>query len=286
VNWTPASAVSHGEWVSGLAEAHACVSESTAGDRYGQQVPGAHRPARRHPPDGERTRDRRRQLGLVVSAVSGGPHSSREATEAASIAIARAGLSEGTLVVVRQGEIVAVPVLGTATDPVTLCERIEALQERLKGEGKPLAVGVSTVAAGVVELSRAYLEARAPRASASPAAFSARPCRRSRAPTSTSAPQRSSCTCTRTPRSTACIESSSGRGEIRDGSQICSISWWRSRSSAGLRVRSPDAPGRQRHAPVRSRRNSVTRMKRRNGLTAAGTRRCSSSRTISGVTSR
>jgi DNA-binding PucR family transcriptional regulator len=31
----------------------------------------------------------------------------------------------------------------------------------LKGEGKPLAVGVSTVAAGVVELSRAYLEARA-----------------------------------------------------------------------------------------------------------------------------
>jgi PucR C-terminal helix-turn-helix domain/GGDEF-like domain len=100
---------------------------------------------------------------LVVSAVSGGPHSSREATEAASIAIARAGLSEGTLVVVRQGEIVAVPVLRTAADPVKLCERIEALQERLKGEGKPLAVGVSTVAAGVVELPRAYLEARAAR---------------------------------------------------------------------------------------------------------------------------
>jgi PucR C-terminal helix-turn-helix domain/GGDEF-like domain len=100
---------------------------------------------------------------LVVSAVSGGPHSSREATEAASIAIARAGLSEGTLVVVRQGEIVAVPVLREGADPIPLCARIEALQERLSGEGKPLAVGVSTVAAGVAELPRAYLEARSAR---------------------------------------------------------------------------------------------------------------------------
>lgn len=100
---------------------------------------------------------------LVVSAASGGPHSSPEATEAASIAIARAGLSEGTLVVVRQGEIVAAPVLRTGADPAALCERIETLQERLKGEGKPLAVGISMIAAGVGELARAYLEARAAR---------------------------------------------------------------------------------------------------------------------------
>jgi hypothetical protein len=100
---------------------------------------------------------------LAVSAVSGGPHSSREATEAASIAIARAGLGEGTLVVVRQGEIVAVPVLRAGADPARLCERIEALQERLSGEGTPLAVGVSTIAESVAELPRAYLEARAAR---------------------------------------------------------------------------------------------------------------------------
>jgi hypothetical protein len=100
---------------------------------------------------------------LVVSAASGGPHSSPEATEAASIAIARAGLSEGTLVVVRQGEIVAAPVLRTGADPAALCERIETLQDRLKGEGKPLAIGISTIAAGVSELARAYLEARAAR---------------------------------------------------------------------------------------------------------------------------
>ena len=100
---------------------------------------------------------------LVVAAASGGPHSSREATEAASIAIARAGLTDSTLVVVRQGEIVAVPVLRAGAGPAQLCERIEALQERLQGEGTPLAVGVSTIAAGVAELPRAYHEARAAR---------------------------------------------------------------------------------------------------------------------------
>jgi hypothetical protein len=100
---------------------------------------------------------------LVVAAVSGGPHSSPQATQASSAAIARAGLSDKTLVVVRQGEIVAVPVLRAGVDPAELCERIEELQERLTGEGTPLAVGVSTIAAGVAELPRAYLEARAAR---------------------------------------------------------------------------------------------------------------------------
>jgi hypothetical protein len=100
---------------------------------------------------------------VVVSAASCGPHSSPEATQAASIAITRAGLSESTMVVMRQREIVAVPVLRTGADPAQLCERIEALQQRLNREGTPLAAGVSTIASGVTELPRAYLEARAAR---------------------------------------------------------------------------------------------------------------------------
>jgi sugar diacid utilization regulator len=79
------------------------------------------------------------------------------------MAIARAGLNERTLVVVRQGEIVAVPVLRAGADPTKLCERIEDLQKRLSAEGTTLAVGVSTIAAGVAELPRAYQEARAAR---------------------------------------------------------------------------------------------------------------------------
>jgi hypothetical protein len=98
-------------------------------------------------------------LALVVAAVSRG----LEATQAASIAIARAGLSGSTLVVVRQAEIVAVPVLHAGADPAQLCERIEALQQRLNREGMPLAAGVSTIASGVTELPRAYQEARAAR---------------------------------------------------------------------------------------------------------------------------
>lgn len=100
---------------------------------------------------------------LVVTAVAVGARSSPEATQAASIAIARAGLSESTLVVVRQGEIVAVPVLGAGGDPAELCTRVDAVQQRLSAVGTPLAVGISTVAAGVGELPRAYLEARAAR---------------------------------------------------------------------------------------------------------------------------
>jgi len=42
-----------------------------------------------------------------------------------------------------------------------MCHRLERLQRRLRSEGMPLAVGISTVAAGVAELPRAYLEARA-----------------------------------------------------------------------------------------------------------------------------
>lgn len=100
---------------------------------------------------------------VVVAAVSGGARSGPEGAQVASIALARAGLSESTLVVVRQGELVAVPVLRAGADPRRLCERIEELQQRLSAEGTPLAVGVSTIAEGVSELPRAYSEARAAR---------------------------------------------------------------------------------------------------------------------------
>jgi hypothetical protein len=100
---------------------------------------------------------------LVLAAVVVGPRSSTEALQAASTAVARAGLGENALVVVRQGEIVAVPVLRAGVSAEQLCTRIEAVQERLEAVGTPLAVGVSTAAAGVGELARAYGEARAAR---------------------------------------------------------------------------------------------------------------------------
>jgi hypothetical protein len=100
---------------------------------------------------------------LVVAAGPAGPQSGPEAMQAASSAIARAGVSEAALVVVRQGEIVAVAPLGPGADPAKLAARIDELQQRLAGEGTPLAIGVSTVAAGVVEVPRAYQEARAAR---------------------------------------------------------------------------------------------------------------------------
>jgi PucR C-terminal helix-turn-helix domain/GGDEF-like domain len=100
---------------------------------------------------------------LVVAAVSVGPRSSAESIQAASNEFARAGLGENALVVVRQGEIVAVPVLRPGGDPLEVCARIEAVQGRLNAVGTPVAVGASTIASGVRELPRAYLEARAAR---------------------------------------------------------------------------------------------------------------------------
>jgi sugar diacid utilization regulator len=99
---------------------------------------------------------------MVAVAVLAGRSGDADAPDAASAALARAGLHEAsTLVVVRQSEIVAVPSLGPGIDPVDMCHRLERLQKRLRTEGMPLAVGISTVAAGVAELPRAYLEARA-----------------------------------------------------------------------------------------------------------------------------
>jgi hypothetical protein len=70
--------------------------------------------------------------------------------DAASAAIARAALGDTrTLVVVRQSEIVAVPALGPGCDPSRVCERVDAVHARLRDEGLPLALGISTPAAGV-----------------------------------------------------------------------------------------------------------------------------------------
>jgi sugar diacid utilization regulator len=99
---------------------------------------------------------------LVAVAVPVGPQVDADAPHAASAALAQTGArGERTLVVVRQAEIVAVPVLRPGTDAAALCDRLEAVRARLGREGLALAMGVSTVAAGVAELPRAYLEARA-----------------------------------------------------------------------------------------------------------------------------
>jgi sugar diacid utilization regulator len=83
-----------------------------------------------------------------------------DAPHVGSAAIACAGLHDTkTLVVVRQAEIVAVLVLGADADACRMCDRVDALQARLCHEGVDLAMGVSTVAAGVGDLPRAYGEA-------------------------------------------------------------------------------------------------------------------------------
>ncbi|MQA75820.1 MAG: transcriptional regulator [Solirubrobacterales bacterium] len=99
---------------------------------------------------------------MVAAAVPAGQLSDAGTPDAASAAIARAGIREATtLVVVRQAEIVAVPALGPDGDPRRLCTHLESVQERLREEGMPLQMGISTVASGVAELPRAYGEARA-----------------------------------------------------------------------------------------------------------------------------
>jgi PucR-like helix-turn-helix protein/diguanylate cyclase with GGDEF domain len=97
---------------------------------------------------------------LVAAAVPVDAGVDADATHVGSAAIACAGLHDAkTLVVVRQTEIVAILVLGADADPCRLCDRVDALQRRLCGEGVSLAMGVSTVATGVENLPRAYQEA-------------------------------------------------------------------------------------------------------------------------------
>jgi hypothetical protein len=99
---------------------------------------------------------------MVVTAIVIHPAQDADAPQVASAVIASAGLQAmKTLVVVRQGEIVAVLALGADATPGDLCDRVDALQARLCHECISLAMGVSTVAAGVAELPRAYREAHA-----------------------------------------------------------------------------------------------------------------------------
>jgi sugar diacid utilization regulator len=98
---------------------------------------------------------------MVALAVVVGPQADADAPFAASATITRAVPWQARiLVVVRQGEIVAVPALCHGADPAGLCDHLEAACDRLRREGMPLAMGISTVADGVAELPRAYLEAR------------------------------------------------------------------------------------------------------------------------------
>jgi hypothetical protein len=98
---------------------------------------------------------------VVVAAVTVKVGQDADAVRASSAAIIRAhGSDATTLVVARQGEIVAVPAVRTGADPRELCARLEAEQERLSSDGTALALGISTVAAGVGELPRAHSEAR------------------------------------------------------------------------------------------------------------------------------
>jgi PucR C-terminal helix-turn-helix domain/GGDEF-like domain len=97
---------------------------------------------------------------MVATAVSAA-HVGSDVSHAASV-IARSGRCETkTLVVAREAHITAVSSLGPSGDPAVLCDRLEAIQRRLCDEGLPLAVGISTLAGGVAELPRAYLEAQA-----------------------------------------------------------------------------------------------------------------------------
>jgi sugar diacid utilization regulator len=98
---------------------------------------------------------------MVALAVPVGPQADADAPHAASAMITRAVPQQAKiLVVVRQAEIVAVPALCHGIDPAELCDHLEAAHDRLRKEGTPLAMGISTVASGVAELPRACLEAR------------------------------------------------------------------------------------------------------------------------------
>ncbi|MGP4001037.1 PucR family transcriptional regulator [Streptomyces sp. 8N706] len=98
----------------------------------------------------------------VDGARHGGADADAESGYITSAAIAAAGVRAArVLVVVRHGEVVAVPVLRTGTEPEEVCARFEEVQRRLARDGTVLAVGISTVARGAAELPRAYQEARA-----------------------------------------------------------------------------------------------------------------------------
>jgi len=98
---------------------------------------------------------------IVATAVAVDRHLSGTGSHAATAAFAEAGLYDtATLVVGRHAEIVAVPILRARADPAAVCDSLDAVRERLREDGIPLALGISTVAGNVAELPRAYREAR------------------------------------------------------------------------------------------------------------------------------
>ncbi|MFG2123412.1 PucR family transcriptional regulator [Streptomyces sp. NPDC048710] len=101
-------------------------------------------------------------VAVCVGDTRSADHTSAENGYATSVSISVAGPWAGrTLVVVRHGEVVAVPVLRAGMDAEDICAHFEALQERLARKGTMLCMGISTVARGASELPRAYEEARA-----------------------------------------------------------------------------------------------------------------------------
>ncbi|CAL9675176.1 hypothetical protein SUDANB105_07824 [Streptomyces sp. enrichment culture] len=101
-------------------------------------------------------------VAVCVGDTRTGDFTSAEHGYAASASISVAGPWAGrTLVVVRHGEVVAVPVVRTGMDAEDICAHFETVQRRLAREGTMLSMGISTVARGAGELRRAYDEARA-----------------------------------------------------------------------------------------------------------------------------
>ncbi|WP_052422882.1 PucR family transcriptional regulator [Nonomuraea candida] len=106
--------------------------------------------------------DARTPLLVVTAVLAGLSADPEDARHVACAAVARiAGNGTRTLSVVRQSEIVAIPVLGPGNGPEELCDRLQAAVAGLAAEGIRLAMGVSTVCTGAAQIPAAYEEARA-----------------------------------------------------------------------------------------------------------------------------
>lgn len=98
---------------------------------------------------------------VVAVAVPVGDSLSGDNLYMACTALAAASVGDRrTFVAARHDEIVAFAVMRPDPDPRRLCDAFADAQRDLFGQGIPLAVGVSTVAAGVAEVPRGYQEAR------------------------------------------------------------------------------------------------------------------------------
>ncbi|MEU0005734.1 helix-turn-helix domain-containing protein [Streptomyces sp. NPDC006314] len=101
-------------------------------------------------------------VAVCVGDTRSGDLTTAENGYATSASISVAGPWAGrTLVVVRHGEVVAVPVVRAGMNAEDICAHFEAVQRRLARGGTMLSMGISTVAQGACELPRAYQEARA-----------------------------------------------------------------------------------------------------------------------------